>query len=66
MANENTDYLSMSKIELRQTVASDITTYLREKYGDDLCESSMMPEIMYLASMILSGKYLVSQIIEQK
>ncbi|KLU14808.1 MULTISPECIES: hypothetical protein [Xenorhabdus] len=66
MADENKPYLKMNSITLRQTVANDIVTYLREKYGDDLCESPLMPEMLYLASVLLSGKYLVSQVFEQK
>lgn len=57
MGDKKTDLFGPGNVEMRMRFVTDLVTYLREKYGDDACGSSVMPELMFLASLVLSGKY---------
>lgn len=44
MGDEKTDLFGLGNVEMRMRFVTDLVTYLREKYGDDACGSSVMPE----------------------
>lgn len=57
MGDKKTDLLGLGGVEMRMQFVTDLVTYLRDKYGDDACGSSVMPELLLLTSLVLSGKY---------
>lgn len=59
--NPKKDLFSPNKTEMRMEFVADLVAYLREKYGDDACDSTVMPELLLTASLVLSGKYRTEQ-----
>lgn len=57
MGDKKTDLFGLDNVEMRVQFVTDLVTYLRGKYGDDACGSSVMPELLLLTSLVLSGKY---------
>ncbi|HCT7706602.1 TPA: hypothetical protein OT801_000596 [Morganella morganii] len=57
MADKKTELLGLGNVEMRTQFVTDLVAHLRDKYGDDVCGSSVMPELLLLTSLVLSGKY---------
>lgn len=57
MADEKTELLGLGNVEMRTQFVTNLVAHLRDKYGDDACGSSVMPELLLLTSLVLSGKY---------
>ncbi|UPQ37736.1 hypothetical protein LV777_10310 [Providencia rettgeri] len=54
--NPKKDLFSPNKTEMRMEFVADLVAYLREKYGDEACDSTVMSESLFMTSLVLSGR----------